>query len=160
VRKAVLDIDPEQPIYSLQTLTELRNNSLAPERLNFMLLAVFALVALGLAGIGLYGVLAYAVTQRRREIGVRMALGAQRGNVLTLVVGHGMRLVVVGIGLGLAGAMALTRLLQNLLFEIKPFDPTTFGTVALVLSLVALAACWLPARRAAGVDPMEALRYE
>jgi len=159
-RQVVLDLDPEQPIYDVRTLTELRNNSLAPERLNLILLGIFAAVALALAVIGLYGVLAYAVTQRRREIGVRMALGAQARDVLGLVVGHGLRLTLVGIALGAMGALALTRLLKTLLFEIKPFDPATFLIVAAMLGGVAVLACWIPARRAARVDPMEALRYE
>ena len=133
---------------------------LITQRLNLTLLAVFAGVALALAVIGLYGVLAYAVAQRQREIGVRMALGAQRRDVLGLVVGHGMRLTGIGVILGLAGALALTRVLKSLLFEIKPFDPVTFLTVTALLAGVALLACWIPARRAAKVDPIEALRYE
>jgi len=133
---------------------------LITQRLNLALLAVFAGVALALAVIGLYGVLAYAVAQRQREIGVRMALGAQRRDVLGLVVGHGMRLTGIGVILGLAGALALTRVLKSLLFEIKPFDPVTFLMVTAVLTGVALLACWIPARRAAKVDPIEALRYE
>src|SRR5437773_4161945 len=159
-RQQVQALDPEQPIYDVRTLAEMRDNSIAPQRLNLTLLAVFAGVALALAVIGLYGVLAYAVAQRQREIGVRMALGAQRRDVLGLVVGHGMRLTGIGVILGLAGALALTRVLKSLLFEIKPFDPVTFLLVTAVLAGVALLACWIPARRAARVDPMVALRYE
>ena len=159
-RQQVQALDPEQPIYDVRTLAEMRDNSIAPQRLNLTLLAVFAGVALALAVIGLYGVLAYAVAQRQREIGVRMALGAQRRDVLGLVVGHGMRLTGIGVILGLAGALALTRVLKSLLFEIKPFDPVTFLTVTALLAGVALLACWIPARRAARVDPIEALRYE
>jgi ABC-type antimicrobial peptide transport system permease subunit len=117
-------------------------------------------VALALAVIGLYGVLAYAVTQRQREIGVRMALGAQRRDVLSLVVGHGMRLVLVGICIGLAAALGFSRVLQTLLFGVEPSDPLTFSVIPLLLAAVALFACWLPARRAARVDPIEALRCE
>jgi putative ABC transport system permease protein len=159
-RKQVQALDPEQPIYDTRTLAEIRDNSIAPQRLNLTLLAVFASIALTLAVIGLYGVLAYAVTQRQREIGVRMALGAQRRDVLGLVVGQGMRLALIGVTVGLAGAFALTRLLGTLLFEIKPFDPATFLTVVAILGVVALLASWIPARRAARVDPIEALRYE
>ena len=124
------------------------------------MLGIFASAALSLAVIGLYGVLGYAVAQRQREIGVRMALGAQRRDVLGLVVGHGMRLALLGVGLGLIGALALTHLMNNLLFEIRPFDPLTFVAVTVILPGVALFSCWLPARRAARVDPMVALRYE
>ena len=159
-RQQVQALDPEQPIYDIRTLAEMRDNSIAPQRLHLTLLVVFAAVALALAVVGLYGVLACAVTQRQREIGVRMALGAQRRDVLGLVVGHGMRLAFIGVALGLTGAFALTRVLQSLLFEIRPFDPLTFLMATLVLAGVALFSCWIPARRAARVDPMVALRYE
>ena len=159
-RQQLKALDPDQPVYDTRALTELRDSSIAPQRLNFALLSVFAAVALALAVIGLYGVLAYAVAQRQREIGVRMALGAQRRDVLGLVVGHGMRLTMIGVILGLTGAFALTRVLEGLLFETKPFDPATFLSVTAILVGVALLACWIPARRAARVQPMAALRYE
>jgi len=159
-REQVQALDSDQPIYDVRTLAEMRDGALAGRRLNFVLLALFASVALGLAAIGLYGVLAYTVAQRQREIGVRMALGAQRGDVLQLVVGHGMRLALAGVIVGLVGALAVTRTLQSLLFEVRPFDPPTLVSVPMLLAGVALFACWIPARRAARVDPMEALRYE
>src|SRR6185436_8968274 len=153
-RQQVRALDPEQPIYDAKTLAEIRDNSISRQRLNLTLLGIFAAAALALAVIGLYGVLSYAVAQRQREIGVRMALGAQRRDVLGLVVGHGMRLALIGVGLGMAGALALSRLLESLLFEIGPFDPLTFLMVTAILIGVAFLACWLPARRAARVDPM------
>ena len=159
-RRQVQALDPEQPIYDVRTLAEMRDNSIAQPRLNLTLLGIFAGLALALAVIGLYGVLAYQVTQRQREIGVRMALGAERADVLQLVVGHGMRLVLAGLGIGLIGALALTRLLRALLFGVGPTDPATFAATLLLLALTALLACWLPASRASNVDPMEALRYE
>jgi putative ABC transport system permease protein len=161
VMRGVVDgLDKNLPIEHPRTLTELVASSVADRRLSVQLLAGFAGVALLLASVGLYGVLAFNVTQRRREIGIRMALGAQRADVLRLVLQHGMTLVVVGMAVGLAGALALARFLGSLLFEIKPNDPLTFVLVPLVLGVVALLACWLPARRAARVDPMVALRSE
>jgi predicted permease len=159
-RRQVLEIDPEQPVYNIRSLSAMRDRGLAPQRLNFTLLALFALVALSLAVVGLYGVLAFSVARRRREIGVRMALGARREDVLRLVIGHGMRLALAGTLAGLLGAFALTRVLATLLFEVNPNDPATFIAVPVLLVAVALIACWLPARRAARVNPMEALRAE
>jgi putative ABC transport system permease protein len=160
LRQQVLALDSDLPLYEVRTMTAMRTDNIAPERLNLTLLALFATIALALAVIGLYGVLAYAVAQRQREIGVRMALGAQRHDVLRLVVGQGMRLAVIGVVLGLLGSFALTRVLQNLLYDVKPSDPLTFAAVTSLLALVVGLASYLPARRAARVDPMEALRYE
>jgi putative ABC transport system permease protein len=159
-RRQVLALDPELPIYDVNTLTERLENSLAPERLSLSLLGSFAAVALLLAVIGLYGVVSYAVTQRSHEIGVRMALGAQSRDVLKLVIGQGMKLVLIGVLIGLGGALALTRLMRTLLFGVSATDPLTFGLIAALLTGVALLACYLPARRATKVDPMIALRHE
>jgi predicted permease len=160
IRAKVQAVDPMQPIYDLRPVADLRDRSLAGRRLNFLLLTAFAVVALGLAVVGFYGVLAYTVAQRRREIGVRVALGAQRRDVLGLVIGHGMQLTLAGVVLGVAGAVAVGRLLAGLLFEIRPFDPITLVSVPILLLAVALFACWLPARRAAALDPVEALRCD
>jgi len=141
-------------------MTQLVASSVAQRRLSVQLLGGFAGVSMLLVAIGLYGVLAYNVTQRTQEIGIRIALCAQRSAVLSLVLRQGMTLALFGIAIGLAGAFGLTRVLQTLLFEVKPFDPLTFLSVTLILSAVALVACWLPARRATKVDPMVALRYE
>jgi ABC-type antimicrobial peptide transport system permease subunit len=160
VRQLLSELDPGLPISHLQTMKELRDRNLAPQRLSFGLLATFAGVALLLATIGLYGVLAFTVTQRQREIGVRMALGASKRSVLWLIIRQGMKLAIFGTGFGVFAALALVRVLGTFLFEVKPVDPMTFLLVPLLLLVVAAAACWLPARCAALVHPMEALRCE
>jgi len=160
VRKTILEVDPSQPVANVRTMEEVIAASVAQRRFILMLLGGFAGAALLLAGIGLYGVIAYAVSQRTREIGIRMALGATRSAVLALVLRQGMKLAGIGVLLGTAGGLGLTRVLTGFLYEVKPTDPATFVSVSLILTLVAVLACWLPARRAAKVDPMEALRYE
>ncbi len=159
-RRQALALDPEQPIYHVRTLTEQRDISLAPERLNLTLLSGFAAVALLLAAIGLYGVISYSVTQRTQEIGLRMAVGARSRDVLKLVIGQGMTLAVIGAVIGLLASLALTRLMTSLLFGVSATDPATFAIIALLLLGVALVACYMPARRATKVDPIIALRYE
>jgi putative ABC transport system permease protein len=160
VRGVVAEVEPNQSLHNVITMEQRLANITTSRRLNTVLLGSFAAVALLLAVVGIYGVMSYAVTQRRREIGVRMALGAQKRDVLGFVVGGGLRLTLAGVVIGLIGALALTRYLSSLLFEVKPTDPLTFAVIPLVLGAVALFACWLPARRAAKVDPMVALRYE
>ena len=160
MRQQVSQLDPALPIFGIHTMREIRNNNFAPERLNLGLLGGFAALALILAIIGLYGLLAFTVTQRQREIGIRMALGAQRFDVLNLVVGQGMRLILAGVVIGLLGSFALTRVLASVLFKVEPTDPITFLTVTFSLCVVALLACYIPARRATKVDPMVGLRYE
>jgi predicted permease len=160
IKKEIRLIDEAQPIAQVQTLDDKLSNSIAPQRLNLLLLGIFALIALSLASAGIYGVMSYAVTERTHEIGVRMALGAQRGDVLRLIVRQGMSFLLIGIGFGVAGAFAATRLMSSLLFEVTERDPLTFVVVTLVLTIVALLACYIPARRATKVDPLVALRYE
>jgi putative ABC transport system permease protein len=144
----------------VRTLEEQRRNSLYSERVTAWLLSAFGGLALLLAGLGVYGVMAYSVTQRTREVGIRMALGAQTGDVLRLMLRQGARLIVAGVALGLAGAVAATRLIRSFLYQVSATDPLTFVVAALLLSGVALLACYLPARRATKVDPMIALKYE
>jgi len=160
VRNEILAIDKDQPVFQAATLDQLLSDSVLLRRFFMLLLIVFASLALILASVGIYGVMSYAVTQRTQEIGIRMALGAGTVDVLRLVLGNGMRLALVGVGMGLAGALALTRLMAALLFEVKPTDVLTFSSVSLSVIAVALLACYIPARRATKVDPMVALRYE
>ncbi|MGH9780734.1 MAG: ABC transporter permease [Candidatus Acidiferrales bacterium] len=160
IRSAVWEIDGDQPIIEFRTMNDVMKESVWQPRFSASILGVLSLMAVLLSAVGVYGVLAYSVSQRTREIGIRMALGAQPRDVLRMVIGHGMALAAAGILLGLGGALALTRFLRSLLFEIKPTDPATFVVVALLLALVALVACYIPARRAMRVDPLVALRYE
>jgi len=160
IRNAVLQLDKEQPIANIRTLDQILSASIAQQRFSTMLLGVFAAVAMLLAAVGIYGVLSYAVTQRTHEIGIRVALGAARRDVLRLVIGQGMLLTLLGVAAGLAVAFALTRLMSTLLFGVSATDPMTFGLIALLIVAVALLACWIPARRATKVDPMVALRQE
>ncbi|HXX41173.1 MAG TPA: ABC transporter permease [Chthoniobacterales bacterium] len=158
LRRAIADIDKDVPIYRLRTLADYRGQSVAQPRLNALLVGLFALVALLLAAAGIFGVMSYSVTQRTQEIGIRLALGAQRGQVLRLIVGQGMRLVVLGVAFGFVGMFASGRLLQNLLFGIGATDPMVMLFVSVVLASFAFVACWLPASRASKVDPVTALR--
>jgi predicted permease len=160
LRQAVAAVDKDQPVFVINKMQELLDNSVAPRRFAAVVLALFGALALVLAGAGIYGVASYSVSRRTREIGLRVALGAQRGDVLRLVVRQGMGLTVVGIGIGLVGALALTRSLASLLYGVTASDPATFIGVPLVLGALGLAACYIPARRAARVDPMAALRGE
>jgi putative ABC transport system permease protein len=160
VRGEVARLDPELPVTKIRTIRQILDTSLTPRRLSMWLLTVFALAALLLAALGIYGVMAYAVARRTREIGIRMALGAQRANVLGMILGQGMKLVGFGVALGLAASLALTRLMTSLLYDVKPTDPLTYAAVALLLVSIALAANVAPARRAVSVDPTVALRHE
>jgi predicted permease len=160
VRHAVEEIDPREVVYSIQTMDEILSNSLAPRRLSMILFGVFAALALVLACVGIYGVISYLVGQRTHEIGVRIAVGAQRSDVLRMVLGDGARMAVLGVTIGVAAALALTRLMSRRLFGVSVADPLTFTAVAALLTFVALAACYIPARRAMRVDPIVALRHE
>ncbi|MEK6281449.1 MAG: FtsX-like permease family protein [Acidobacteriota bacterium] len=160
IKREIRLIDKDQPIAQVQTLDDKLSDSIAPQRFTRLLLSLFALIALLLASAGIYGVMSYAVTQRTQEIGVRMALGARPLDVLKLIVRQGMASVVIGVVVGLAGAYATTRLMTSLLFGVTAKDPVTLVAVTVVLTLVALVACYIPARRATKVDPLVALRYE
>ncbi|MGA8142318.1 MAG: ABC transporter permease [Candidatus Acidiferrales bacterium] len=160
LRAAIQKIDPDVPVYNVATIAERMREDSAETRSYTLLLAIFAALAMSLAAIGIYGVMAYAVTQRTHEIGIRLALGAQRKDVFNLVVGRGLWIALAGVAIGLAGTLALTRVLTGLLFEVAPTDPAILAGVSVALAAVALLACYLPARRAMRVDPMVALRYE
>jgi predicted permease len=160
LRQQVTAIDPDQPIYNIRTMDEIRSESVAPERLNLTLLSIFAGIALVLAIVGIYGVMSYTVTQRTHEIGIRMAIGAQPRDVFRMVVRQGMMLALIGVAFGLVGAFALTRLMTTMLFGVTATDPATFAGIAVLLTGVALVACYIPGRRATKVDPVVSLRYE
>jgi ABC-type antimicrobial peptide transport system permease subunit len=160
IRTAVQAVDPTQAVSQIRTMSDMVSASLAPRRFVVTLLGVFAGMALLMAVLGLYGIISYAVMQRTQEIGIRLALGAQRGEILGMVIGQGMLLAGAGAGIGLVASIAISRLLRNQLFHVGPFDPLTFAATALVLLGAALAACYIPARRATRVDPIHALRYE
>ncbi|HKY06419.1 MAG TPA: ABC transporter permease, partial [Blastocatellia bacterium] len=159
-RTQLWSIDAEQPLYNVKTMDQVMSESIARPRFNMVLMSVFATVALVLAAVGIYGVMSYSVSQRTHEIGIRMALGAQRQDVVRLVVGQGMVLAGAGVVIGAIAAALLTRFISSLLFEISASDPLTFIAISLLLVAVALVACYIPARRATRVDPMIALRYE
>ena len=160
IRAAVQSVDANLPLAGLATMDDLIAQSLGPRRFSLLLLAGFALLALVLAAIGLYGVMSYTVTQRARELGVRVALGASARDVVGLVLRQGVRLVVVGVGIGLVAALLLTRVMRTMLFDVSATDPVTFVVIPLLLVTVALVASYLPARRATVVDPVVALRTE
>jgi putative ABC transport system permease protein len=160
VRSIIRSVDPDQPLGGIRTMENIVAESFAPRRLTVLISGLFAALALLLAMVGLYGVLAYSVAQRSHEFGIRMALGAAKGDILRLIIAQGFKLALAGIVVGMAGAFALRRVLGSLLLGITPTDPITFGAVALLLVAVALLACYIPARRATKVDPMVALRYE
>jgi putative ABC transport system permease protein len=160
IRGAIASIDKDQPIFAIATMQELVDSSVSTRRVTLILLGIFSALALVLAAIGIYGVISYSVAQRTHEIGIRMALGADGGGVLRMILAQGAKLAGAGVVIGLAASLGLTRLMANLLFSVSAADPLTFAAVALVLVLVALLACYIPARRALRVDPIIALRYE
>ena len=160
VREQVLAIDKDQPVSKVRTMDEVIDASVSAPRFRTLLLALFGVAALLLAAIGIYGVMSYSVSQRTREIGIRMALGAAQPEVIKLVLRQGLELTLAGLGIGLLGALGLTRLLSGMLYEVRPTDPLTFAGVALLLTVISLLANYIPARRATKVDPIVALRYE
>jgi putative ABC transport system permease protein len=159
-RTRLKQLDSQLIVENVSTMSQRMSDTVAQPRFYAVMLGAFAFVALALAAVGLYGVMSYAVSQRTREIGIRMALGAGRRDVLRLVAGQGMAFAMAGVAVGLAGAFALTRYLESMLFGLSPFDPPTVGAVTLLLAAVAAIASYIPARRATRVDPMVALRYE
>jgi putative ABC transport system permease protein len=159
VRRTGLEVDKDQPISDIRTMEDIVSESVARQRFSMLLLGIFAALALVLAAVGIYGVMSYSVAQRTREFGIRMALGARRSDVLRLAVGQGVKLVLIGIAIGLGAAFILTRVMSSLLFGVSATDPLTFITISLVLTGVAALASFIPARRATKIDPMLALRH-
>jgi ABC-type antimicrobial peptide transport system permease subunit len=160
IRTGLQGMSGEQVMYSVETMQEVIAETLGERRVSMIVLAAFAALALGLASMGIYGVISYLVGQRTHEIGIRVALGAKQSDVLGMVLREGIRMTVIGVAIGLIAAAGLTRLMANLLFGVSATDPLTFAGVAVVLTFVALVACYLPARRAMKVDPILALRHE
>ena len=160
ITRQVAVVSTEISVYGFRTMDEIVSSSMSRSRFNMVLLGIFGLLAIVMAIGGIYALISYSVTQRTHEIGIRMALGAEKGDVLRMVVGQGLKLALIGVAIGIAGALALTRFLSSLLYGVKPTDPLTFIAVSLILIAVALVACYIPARRASKVDPMVALRYE
>jgi putative ABC transport system permease protein len=160
VRSRILEFNGELVVHNVEGMEKTVADTIASERFSMALLGIFAALALALAAIGIYGVLSYMVGQRTREIGVRMALGAQQLDVLRLVMKNGVQMTLVGVAIGLAAALLLTRLMRSMLFGVQPGDPLTFAAVAALLGVIAMLACYVPARRAMKVDPIEALRQE
>jgi predicted permease len=160
IRQALQKINPEIVLFDVHAMDDTISDSLAARRFSMILLGIFAALALILSCVGIYGVISYLVGQRTHEIGIRIALGGQQSDVLRLVLGRGAKMAAIGVAVGIAGSLALTRLMAKLLFGVSAYDPLTFLTVAALLFMVALAACYIPARRAMRVDPLVALRYE
>ena len=160
IRQAVRSIDKDLPVTDVESFPDALGQSISQERFRTFLLGLFSAIALVLAAIGILGVISYSASQRTHEIGIRMALGAQRRDVLHLILGQGAKLALLGLGIGVLLAFLLTRLIASLLYSVSATDPLTFGAVAIILLCVAVAACYIPARRAVRVDPMVALRYQ
>jgi ABC-type antimicrobial peptide transport system permease subunit len=160
IRTALRELDPNLPLYNVRTMEELFGQAVARPRFTAVSLTLFALLALILAAIGTYAVIAYATEQRTQEIGIRLALGADRARVQRMVVGQGALLIGIALLIGGAGALALSRLLQSLVFNVTTTDPATFGSMAALLVVIGIVACWLPARRASGIDPVSAIRRD
>ncbi|MBO0861935.1 MAG: ABC transporter permease, partial [Chloracidobacterium sp.] len=160
VRRQIAAIDKDQPVLAIKTMNEVIASTTAPRRFNTLLLAVFAAVALALCASGVYSVISYSVTQRTQEVGVRMALGAQPGDVVRLILKQGLALTLIGVAAGIFGAIAAARVMSGLLYGVAATDPVTFAAISLLLAIVAMLACYLPARRAAKIEPIAALRHE
>jgi putative ABC transport system permease protein len=160
IRQVVASIDKEQPVFGIATMQDVVDSSVSKPRITLILLGLFSGLALVLAAVGIYGVISYSVGQREKELGIRIALGAKRGDVLQLVLAQGGKIALGGIVAGMVGSVALTQLMARLLYSVSAFDPATFAAAAFGLALIAMAACYIPARRSLGVDPLIALRQE